>query len=95
MKKTPSSKPSNPGQSKLKEIDVLLIEYRFEQRFPGKTILLNGKAMLETILNMTNALLFFKHLHDHRDDLLDLGDDLEPIISFFNSEPKKDSQNCL
>ena len=77
------------AKSKLKEIDVLLIEYRFEQRFPGKTILLNGKAMLETILNMTNALLFFKHLHDHRDDLLDLGDDLEPIISFFNSEQKK------
>lgn len=77
------------AKSKLREIDALLIEYRLEQRFPGKVILLNGKAMLDTILNMTNALIFFKHVHDHRDDLLDLADDLEPIISFFNSEQKK------
>ena len=77
------------AKSKLREIDALLIEYPLEQRFPGKVILLNGKAMLDTILNMTNALIFFKHVHDHRDDFLDLADDLEPIISFFNSEQKK------
>lgn len=75
--------------SKLREIDALLIEYRFEKRYPGKSVLLNGKAMLESILTIKNALIFFKHVHDQRDDLLDLGDDLEPIISFFNSEQKK------
>ncbi|WP_414733327.1 BREX system P-loop protein BrxC [Acetobacterium carbinolicum] len=75
--------------NKLREIDALLIEYRFEKRYPGKSVLLNGKAMLESILTIKNALIFFKHVHDQRDDLLDLSDDLEPIISFFNSEQKK------
>lgn len=71
------------------EIKNLLVEYRIETRFPGKQVLLSAQEMFDEIINITNALVFFKYIHEHRDDLLDIADDIEPVISFFGSEQKE------
>jgi len=71
------------------EINNLLVEYRIETRFPGKQVLLSAQEMFDEIINITNALVFFKFIHEHLDDLLDIADDIEPVISFFGSEQKE------
>ena len=70
------------------EIKNLLVEYRIETRFPGKQVLLSAQEMFDEIFNITNALAFFKFIYEHHDDLLDIADDIEPVISFFGSEQK-------
>ena len=70
------------------EIKNLLVEYRIEPRFPGNEVLLNAEKMFNEIINITNALVFFKFIDEHCDDLLDIADDIEPVISFFGSEQK-------
>ena len=71
------------------EIKNLLVEYRIEPRFPGNEVLLNAEKMFNEIINITNALVFFKFIDEHCDDLLDIADDIEPVISFFGSEQKE------
>lgn len=75
--------------NKSHDIKELLVEYRLESRFPGKQSLISAQEMFDEILNITNALVFFKFIHDHCDDLLEIGDEIEPVISFFGSEQKE------
>jgi len=76
-------------QNKNKEIERLLFEYRSESRFPGKDILLAGQELFNEIMTITKPLEFFKFIHERSDDLLDIADDLEPVMSFFGSEQKE------
>jgi hypothetical protein len=75
--------------NKSSEIKNLLVEYRIESRFPGKHVLLSAQELFNEIDMITNALLFFKFVHEQRDDLLETADEIEPVISFFGSEQKE------
>lgn len=75
--------------NKSNEIKNLLVEYRIESRFPGKQVLLNAQELFNEIDMITNALVFFKFIHEHRDELLEIAEDIEPVISFFGSEQKE------
>lgn len=76
------------SQSKLAEIEKLLVEYRVESRFPGEDVLKKAKNLLTEICDHNNPIGFFQFVDTHKDGLLDLADSLVPIISFFNSEQR-------
>lgn len=74
---------------KVKEIDDLFVEYRLENRFPGKPVLLKGKELLTEILDLLNPAEFFRYVDNHKDDLLDIAEDITPVVNFFKSEQKR------
>lgn len=74
--------------NKLNEIEKLLVEYRIESRFPGKTLLTQAKGLLGELVDITNPIEFFKFVDSRRDDLLDLAEDISPVFTFFEGEQK-------
>lgn len=74
--------------SKLSEIEKLLVEYRIESRFPGKALLTKAQELLTELVDITNPIEFFKFVDGRRDDLLDMAEDIAPIITFFEGEQK-------
>ena len=74
--------------NKLNEIEKLLVEYRIESRFPGKSLLTKAKELLTELVDITNPIAFFKFVDSRRDDLLDMAEDIAPIITFFEGEQK-------
>ena len=76
------------GQSKVAEIEKLLVEYRVESRFPGEDVLKKAKTLLREIGDNNDPISFFQFIDIHKDDLLDLADGLAPIIAFFENEQK-------
>ncbi len=54
--------------------------------YPGKKILENGKKLLMSLMQIRSPLEFFKTVFDAQDELLDFGDDYEPIKNFFEGE---------
>lgn len=74
--------------NKLSEIEKLLVEYRFESRFPGKALLTKAKELLTELEDNTNPIEFFKFVDSRRDEILDMAEDIAPIITFFEGEQK-------
>ncbi len=54
--------------------------------YPGKKVLEDGKKLLASLMQIQAPLEFFKTVFDKQDDLLDFGDDFEPIKNFFEGE---------
>lgn len=54
--------------------------------YPGKKILETGKRMFISLLQISSPLEFFKTVFEKQDDLLDFGEDFEPLKSFFEGE---------
>jgi len=76
------------AENRAKDIEKLLVEYRLESRYPGQPILTKAKEMLTEILELSNPIEFFHYVDNHKDDLLDMAEDLAPIISFFEGKQK-------
>ncbi|MEL7632900.1 BREX system P-loop protein BrxC [Sporomusa sphaeroides] len=76
------------ASNKLNEIEKLLVEYRIESRFPGKTLLTQAKGLLGELVDITNPIEFFKFVDSRRDDLLDLAEDISPVLTFFEGEQR-------
>ena len=51
-----------------------------------KELLDKGKKRLSALVQIQAPLEFFKTVFDEQDDLMDLGEDYEPIRDFFGSE---------
>lgn len=75
--------------AKVKEIDELLVEYRFEDRLPGRPLLFKGRELLSEIVDLLNPAEFFHYVDSHKDELLDLAEEITPVINFFKSEQKR------
>ena len=56
--------------------------------YPGKDIIDEGVEVLSKIDSVNNEGQFFDILLKHKDDLLDLSDDIEPVKGFFDSQIK-------
>lgn len=54
--------------------------------YPGKKILGDGKKLLASLMQIQAPLEFFRTVFEEQDDLLDFGEDFEPIKSFFEGE---------
>lgn len=76
------------SQDKAKDLSELIGEYRFEARYPGKTVLVSAKKILDEINTGTDPMEFFKTVDSYCDDLHDAADDLAPVSAFFAGEQK-------
>ena len=57
--------------------------------YPGKKILLQGKELLQDIVQMQQPSEFFKEISKRRNDFLNFAEDYECVHNFFDSNQKK------
>ncbi|MBN2489152.1 MAG: BREX system P-loop protein BrxC [Methanosarcinaceae archaeon] len=59
--------------------------YKEEQRFPGREMIKAYAAFLKGVLNITDPSSFLQNVADEKDELVQLREEVEPVISFFGS----------
>ena len=69
----------------IKDIKDMEGNYRY-YAYPGKGLLEEGRKRLSALVQIQAPLEFFKTVFDEQDDLMDFGEDYEPIRDFFGSE---------
>lgn len=70
-------------------IDRLEPRYQ-DHAYPGKPVLASGKKLMNALLQIGSPLEFFKEVSDQQDDLLDFGDDFEPVQKFFSANSEQE-----
>lgn len=65
--------------------------------YPGRQVLAEGKKLMSSLLQINAPLEFFKEVSDGQDELLDFGEDFEPVQKFFspNSEQEQIFRRAL
>jgi len=76
------------SDAKVRDLENLLVEYRLEIRFPGKTVLTKAKELMTEICDITNPIEVFRYVDSRKADLQDIAEDIAPIITFFGGEQK-------
>ena len=74
--------------NRITDIDRLLPRYMMHA-YPGKEILEKGQKQLRALVQLQTPLEFYKTVFEEQEDLLDFGEDYEPIKDFFASEQVK------
>ena len=77
-------------------IDRLEPQYQL-YAYPGRQVLAEGKKLMSSLLQINAPLEFFKEVSDGQDELLDFGEDFEPVQKFFspNSEQEQIFRRAL
>ena len=83
------------AEKKKKEIDEILVEYRINPKFPAKELMEGAKKNLTEVMIIKEPVEFFKIVDRKRDDFLDDGDDITPVIDFFHGEQKEIFANAV
>lgn len=73
------SEEQNPG------LYQLLREYN-KARYPGKSVLEDGKDLLEQLLRIKDIKAFFEYLHTEKEALLDYEEDAQDVKKFFRNQ---------
>lgn len=76
----------NRSNHKLNDINQLLTQYEIESRYPGKNVILNSKELLQEVNYIDSPTEFFNYVSKHKDDFLDIREDLRDIIDFFKNQ---------
>ncbi|MGV8154532.1 MAG: BREX system P-loop protein BrxC [Alkaliphilus sp.] len=71
-------------------IESYLRQYKTGAKYsyPGKQILLDGKEVIEKILNKKEEIHFFNAIKEAENDLLDYAEEVEHVKEFFNNKRK-------
>ncbi len=76
--------------------DLQILEARYEEkRYPGKQAVAEGKKLLNTVLQQTTPLEFFRTVAQNQDALIDFAYDYDPIKAFFSGEQKTIFERAL
>lgn len=76
------------ARSKSDSIEKILVEYRISKHYPGKTVVIKAKKLLDEVIAIKEPLEFYKVVDKHRDDFIDDAEDIAPVLDFFNGEQK-------
>ena len=77
------------------ELDILEYQYDNNAEYPGKTIVKQGKDLLNEILLIEYPIEFFNAVKSKEDDLLDFGEDYEPVKKFFGTKENPGEQKKI
>nr|MCR5807899.1 BREX system P-loop protein BrxC [Oscillospiraceae bacterium] len=77
------------------DLDRIEDKYSVEPRYPGKDIIKKGKSLLSDLLLITFPTEFFNAVKANEDDLLNFGEDIEPVKKFFAGDQKNIFDQCL
>lgn len=73
---------------KLNLIDECIGEFRISDKYPGRKTLDEAKELFTDANNKKNTSQFFNFIWEMADDFMDISEDLEPILSFFQGSQK-------
>jgi len=76
------------SENTIREIERLEPEYRAYE-YPGKEVLVSGKKLLQSVLQIQAPLEFFQTISKRQDDFYDFAEDYEPVKAFFGGEQKE------
>lgn len=76
-------------------LEKLEIHYKNQASYPGKSIVKDGKNLLNELLGIKYSTEFFKTVDSKYDDLLDFAEEYEPIKAFFDGEQIEIWNNSL
>ena len=74
-------------------IDRLEPQYQL-YAYPGRQVLAEGKKLMSSLLPINAPLEFFKEVSDGQDELLDFGEDFEPVQKFFSPNSEQEQIFC-
>ena len=72
-------------EKRISEIERLEPKYE-NYAYPGKEILKKGKKRLSALVQIQAPTEFFKTVFDEQDELMDFGEDYEPVRNFFDDK---------
>ena len=77
--------------------DLERIEYNYstQPKYPGKSVIANGKSLLGEILLIQFPTEFFNTVKAKEDALLDFGEDYEPVKKFFGTRENPGEQKRI
>lgn len=76
--------------------DLQILEARYEEkRYPGKKAVVDGKKLLQAVMQQATPLEFFQTVAKMSDDLIDFAYDYDPIKAFFGGEQKTIFERAL
>lgn len=68
------------------DLEKLEIRYQSQPLYPGKTLVQQGKKLMNNVSQLKNANEFFASVDSDRDDYLDFAEDYEPVKKFFSGD---------
>ena len=68
------------------DLEKLEIRYQSQPLYPGKSVIQQGKKLLNDVAQMKNANEFFASVNNDRDVYLDFAEDYEPVKKFFSGD---------
>lgn len=73
----------------MNKCDLYLERAADRKDYPGKIELKNAKDKLNVLINISDQKAFFKKLYEMKGELMDLTDDLDPVLTFYGSESQR------
>ena len=75
-------------RNRVMEMEKLESGYRF-YAYPGKSVLSDGKKLLNGLADIGSAKEFYQYVYDHQNAFLDYAEDYEPLNNFFGGEQQQ------
>ena len=74
---------------RLTQIKDISLEYKIEERYPGKLVIEESKDLLRDVTAINSLNQFFDFVSEHIHDFLGIAEELESVLNFFEG-PQKD-----
>ena len=73
---------------KLDTIEKVEVQYQFEERYPGKEIIIEAKELLMDVAAIKSLVPFYEFVFTRQNEFLRLGEELDSVLSFFKGKQK-------
>lgn len=83
------------SNKKLLEINNCLLYYKTKIHYPKQDTLINAQELLNEVISKKSTEQFYNYIFNNESDLLDMGDDIYPVIQFFNTNQKQYFDNAF
>ena len=82
------------NKSKLDIVENCLFEFKVSDMYPGKQILEEAKELFNDVNNKKGVSQFFQFVPKMEDEFLDINEDLESVLAFFQGSQKEIFDNA-
>lgn len=73
---------------RLSQIKNISLEYKIEERYPGKLVIKESKDLLRDVTAINSLNQFFDFVSEHIHDFLGIAEELESVLNFFEGTQK-------
>lgn len=77
------------------KLDQYEIHYQNQSKYPGRSVISNGKALIMKVLGIKFSGEFYNTVDSKRDEFFDLAEDYEPVSAFFSGDQRSIFDNSL